>query len=489
MPNDDTSYYADLNPDNEEENRVRGLLREAGLIEPNPTPPKPSDFPFEFPATFEVAESEPDYYLRLVGSDQEHTIDKHPVLDPGDEVTFFEHGGKARLSVSKKTHSNEQFDAEGYGEFLDEEVFEDGSPNHADLNYQDYLWDILSEGHESDDRTGTGTVKSFGHQMRFDLQEGFPLLTSKTIDFENVARELLWFLRGRTNVWHLLKNDVHIWTGNAYARYKRTTEFWNEVNEADHEVLTQDDFEKAIKECDHPSSLADHYENFAGLWGDLGEIYGARWRDAGGFDQIENLVEQLQDSPDSRRLRVDAWKPSVHMKGAPDEDEAALPPCHYGFQCFTRELSADERVSWLQENDPHPTLDDPTFIPGKERHRWLDDRNVPRRALSLKWNQRSVDSFLGLPYNIASYGLLTHLLAHRTGMVPEEVIFSGGDCHVYQDHLEQVEELLSRTPRPELPQLKIGREEPPEDMGDYQFEDLSIQDYHPHPKIEAPLAV
>lgn len=410
---------------------------------------------------------------------------------------------------------NGDFDSEGYGDFLDEEVFEDGSPNHADLNYQDYLWDILSEGHESGDRTGTGTIKSFGHQMRFDLTEGFPLLTSKTIDFENVARELLWFLRGQTNIWHLLKNDVGIWTGNAYARYKKAIEFAQKVSgfpdphEKDPEMLKKDEFEQQILED----------EEFAETWGDLGPIYGKQWRRFGEpdsehvmgrdeelsfiedrqVDQIARLVDGLQTHPDTRRHIVDAWDPAVHgIEGKTEAEDVGLSPCHYGFQCFTRELSYEERYELWQESTstenlsfalskPPPGVSDEEAV--EDRHELFEEEGIPRRALSLMWNQRSVDSFLGLPYNIASYALLTHLLAHRVNMVPEEVIFSGGDCHIYKNHLEQVEELLSRTPRAELPQLKIGREQAPDDMGDYQFEDFSIEGYDPRPNIEAPLAV
>jgi thymidylate synthase len=309
-------------------------------------------------------------------------------------------------------------------------------PNHVDRQFQEHLQIILDEGHESDDRTGSGTLKYFGRQMRFDLQEGFPLLTTKAVHFPSIARELLWFLRGRTNIWHLLQDGVSIWTGDAYRRYKQETM---------HNPFGKEAFERRVAAGE---KLSDN--QFAQHWGDLGEIYGARWRNAGGFDQIENLVRQLQDSPDSRRLRVDAWKPSVHMKGAPDEDEATLPPCHCSFQVFTRE------------------------------------RPDGNRGLSLKWTQRSVDSFLGLPFNIASYALLTHMLAQQTNMVAEEVIFQGGDCHLYKPHLDQAREQISRVGRSELPTLNLPKE-PPADLKSYHADDITVENYDPHPAIGASL--
>jgi len=284
--------------------------------------------------------------------------------------------------------------------------------------YLRYLQHILDTGTQKDDRTGTGTLAVFGYQMRFDLQNGFPLVTTKKVHLKSIIHELLWFLRGETNIRPLVQQGVRIWTDWPLRRY----------NEARPEApLSQAAFEERI--------VAD--ATFAEQWGDLGPVYGKQWRDFNGADQLAALVAQLQQKPHSRRHLVSAWNP-------PEVDAQALPPCHYAFQCFVN-----------------------------------DGR------LSLMWQQRSVDSFLGLPFNIASYGLLTHMLAQQTGYDVGELIFSGGDCHIYLNHLEQVRKQLSRTPRPR-PTLHLRKAAT---LFDYQFEDITIEGYEPHGAIRAPVAV
>lgn len=227
--------------------------------------------------------------------------------------------------------------------------------------YLDYLRDILDHGTEHADRTGTGTLRVFGRQLRFDLTEGFPLLTTKRVWMRGVTEELLWFLRGETNIQSLVQAGVSIWTDWPLERYC----------EATGEDLSQEAFEERIAEDDE----------FAEKWGDLGPVYGKQWRDFEGpeqrVDQIERLVENLREQPHSRRHVVSAWHPA-------QVEETALPPCHYAFQCFVNE-----------------------------------------GRLSLMWQQRSVDSFLGLPFNMASYALLTHILAQQANLRPYELIFSG----------------------------------------------------------------
>lgn len=261
--------------------------------------------------------------------------------------------------------------------------------------YLDYLRHILENGVEKEDRTGTGTRSVFGYQMRFDLQDGFPLVTTKKLHVRSILHELLWFLSGDTNIRYLQENRVTIW------------------------------------------------DEWADEKGDLGPVYGKQWRHWEGrngvvVDQIARLVDQIKTSPDSRRLMVTAWNPA-------EIGGMALPPCHYGFQCY-----------------------------------------VAQGRLSLMWNQRSVDSFLGLPFNIASYAFLTHMLAQQCGLEVGELIFSGGDCHIYRNHMEQVEEQLSREPYP-LPRLVIHRKPP--SIFDYQYEDFEVVDYQSHPAIKAPVAV
>ena len=287
--------------------------------------------------------------------------------------------------------------------------------------YLNYLQDILDHGTEHADRTGTGTLRVFGRQLRFDLTEGFPLLTTKRVWMRGVTEELLWFLRGDTNIQPLVQADVSIWTDWPLERYREETD----------DEITQEAFEKRIAENDA----------FAEQWGDLGPVYGKQWRDFEGperrVDQIARLIEGLREDPHSRRHVVSAWHPA-------QIDDTALPPCHYAFQCFVN-----------------------------------DGR------LSLLWQQRSVDSFLGLPFNIASYALLTHILAQQADLVPEELIFSGGDCHIYKNHIEQVEEQLSRTPYAR-PTLHLRERDA---IDAYTTDDVTIEDYEHHPALTAPIAV
>jgi len=291
--------------------------------------------------------------------------------------------------------------------------------------YLDYLQDILENGTRHEDRTGTGTIRVFGRQLRFDLQEGFPLLTTKRVWMRGVTEELLWFLRGETNIQSLVQAGVSIWTDWPLKRYRKETG----------SDIVQEDFETRIAEDDA----------FAEQWGELGPVYGKQWRDFEGprrrVDQIKRLVEGLRNRPHSRRHLVSAWHPA-------QIEEMALPPCHYGFQCVVEGEPAD----------------------GK---------------LSLMWQQRSVDSFLGLPFNIASYALLTHMLAQQADLTPHELIFSGGDCHIYQNHCQQVEEQLTRTPR-DLPTVHLRKRN---SIFDYTSEDVHVEDYEHHPAIEAPIAV
>ena len=293
--------------------------------------------------------------------------------------------------------------------------------------YLAYLRDLLDHGTRKKDRTGTGTLAVFGRQLRFDLAEGFPLVTTKRVHLKSVVHELLWFLQGGTNIRPLVQEGVHIWTDWPLARWAEDagrdlppvgTEGYREERGA---------FEQRIVED----------EDFAARWGDLGPVYGKQWRDFGGVDQLAGLVEDLRQKPHSRRLLVSAWNP-------PAVPHQALPPCHYAFQCYV----ADGR-------------------------------------LSLMWQQRSVDSFLGLPFNIASYALLTHMLAQQTDLKPGELIFSGGDCHLYLNHLDVAREQVERTPRP-LPTLHLR---PAPSLFDYTYDDVRVEGYEPHPALRAPVAV
>ena len=300
--------------------------------------------------------------------------------------------------------------------------------NSLDLRYQGILQDILLEGKEKGDRTGTGTISVFGKQIRHDMSEGFPLLTTKKMAVKTMMTELKWFLKGDTNIKYLVDNNCHIWDGDAYKAYCKA-----HPSEYHDDMFTQKEFIQHIKED----------ESFASSWGKLGPIYGKQWREwspvageinKGGKDQIKELIKNIKENPDSRRLMVSAW--NVGELG-----EVVLPPCHYGFQCYV--------------ND------------GK---------------LSLMWNQRSVDTFLGLPFNIASYGTLLLLLCEETNLKPGELIGNLGDTHLYKNHIEQAEEQRLRSSFT-LPTIKLSNVDILNGEWDYE-----IEGYKYHPTIKAPLS-
>jgi thymidylate synthase len=322
--------------------------------------------------------------------------------------------------------------------------------NKLDKQYKDLLQTILDYGVEKQDRTGTGTKSIFGYTIRHNMKDGFPLLTTKKMPWKIIVTELLWFLRGDTNIKYLVDNNCHIWDGDAYKNYCKIAE---SIEEPDYNVhvddpnqnctrlMTMEEFIDKIKTDDE----------FAKKWGELGPVYGKQWRNWGkknvvnydlenvkssdkfkvmdlirdggdyskydvkvtyqnnSIDQIANLINDLKTNPDSRRLMVTAWNPS-------DLPNQVLPPCHYGFQVYTRPTTREEKI----------------VNPGKYR------------ALSLMWNQRSVDTFLGLPFNIASYGLLLTILAKEVNMVPDQLIGNLGDTHLYLNHIEQAKEQIGR---------------------------------------------
>jgi len=317
--------------------------------------------------------------------------------------------------------------------------------NTLDKQYTDLLATILEHGVEKKDRTGTGTISVFGRQIRHDMKEGFPLLTTKKMPFKTIVTELIWFLCGDTNIKYLVDNNCHIWNGDAYKNYLK----WAGKNH-----LTIEEFIEKIKTD----------SDFAGVYGELGPIYGKQWRKWGGLqdltdddkpiylDQIQNLINDLKTNPDSRRLMVNAWNVG-------ELDQMVLPPCHYGFQVYTRELSTVERMEYYgkhyMKEDEAKSFDDLLKVD-------YDGLNIPTRAISLMWNQRSVDTFLGLPFNIASYGLLLMMLADEVNMVPEELIGNLGDVHLYTNHIEQAKEQIGRKytheERTELLKQAMGEE-------------------------------
>jgi thymidylate synthase len=321
--------------------------------------------------------------------------------------------------------------------------------NKLDKLYTDLLQDILDNGVSKSDRTGTGTISVFGRQIRHNMKDGFPLLTTKKMPFKTITTELLWFLRGDTNIKFLLDNDCHIWNGDAWKNYlKKTKKYIGCCPECVEGYENEEEWEfddKCICGTEKVSNILSQEEfinkiktnrMFAFEWGELGPIYGAQWRRwfPGGIDQIANLIHDLKTNPDSRRLMVNAWNVG-------ELDSMVLPPCHYGFQVYTRELSVVERMEYygkhFMKETESKTFDELCQID-------YDKLNIPTRAISLMWNQRSVDTFLGLPFNIASYGLLLEIIAKAVNMVPDELIGNLGDTHLYLNHIEQAKEQIGR---------------------------------------------
>ena len=370
--------------------------------------------------------------------------------------------------------------------------------NNLDRQYTELLQDILDNGVKKTDRTGTGTISVFGRQIRHKMSEGFPLLTTKKMAWKTMVTELLWFLRGDTNIKYLVDNGCHIWDGDAYKNYL-------------HKVIRDKDIVRYLKSYSmdtngvptiEPYSKDEFIERikndneFAKRWGELGPIYGAQWRRWGewatidepkiiikqGIDQIANLINELKTNPDSRRLMVNAWNVG-------ELDQMVLPPCHYGFQVYTRELNLDERID-IYNGSRVPMNRSSDYF-----HEHMDSYGIPRRAISLMWNQRSVDTFLGLPFNIASYGLLLTILAKEVNMVPDQLIGNLGDTHLYLNHIEQAKEQIGREPF-ELPTLKHMKTDEfykslSEDTSLFTHlnpTDFQLENYQSHPSIKAPLS-
>ena len=350
--------------------------------------------------------------------------------------------------------------------------------NTLDKKYQELLQDILDNGVTKMDRTGTGTLSVFSRQIRHKMSEGFPLLTTKKMYFKGIVTELLWFLRGDTNIKYLVDNDCHIWDGDAYKNWVLKN------SEPDQYWLTQEEFINKIKTD----------PEFAKTWGELGKIYGRQWRSWGTgetvtvghngqhtllgekvIDQIANLINDLKTNPDSRRLMVSAWNVG-------ELDSMTLPPCHYGFQVYTRELSIEERKSIYEtENTNGIEVENNHWLESK-----LKTRNIPTRAISLMFNMRSNDVPLGLPFNLASYGLLLEILAKEVIMVPDELIVSLGDAHIYVNQIDGVKDQLTREPY-KLPTLVMVTN-PELKFDEYVYNNFKLVNYQSHPTIKIPLS-
>ncbi len=295
--------------------------------------------------------------------------------------------------------------------------------------YLDLMQYVLDNGTKKEDRTGTGTLSVFGRQMRFNLEEGFPLLTTKRVHHKAIIHELIWFIRGDTNIKYLVENDIKIWNEWPFQKYLQTNNLEQEYPKY------SDAWQKKLLE------FIDQIKKdpvFAQKWGDLGPVYGKQWRNFNGVDQLKNIIERIKTKPHDRRLIITAWNPA-------EVDNMALPPCHCLFQFYVN----DEK-------------------------------------LSCQLYQRSCDIFLGVPFNIASYALLTMMVAQATNLKPGDFIWTGGDIHLYLNHLNQVKEQLSREPKP-LPIINLNPRV--KSLFDFKYEDFELNNYNPHPAIKAPVSV
>lgn len=316
--------------------------------------------------------------------------------------------------------------------------------NPFDQAYHTLCEEILSTGQSKDDRTKTGTLSKFGHQLRFNLKEGFPLLTTKKVSFKLIATELIWFIRGDTNLRYLLQYNNNIWNEWAFEKYVNSNDYTGpDMTNFGHRALEDpkfNDIYQAEMSLFKQKILND--DDFMQQYGDLGNVYGKQWRnwigpDGQQIDQLKNLIEGIRENPNSRRHIVSAWNPA-------EIDTMALPPCHTLFQFY------------VQDN-----------------------------TLSCQLYQRSADIFLGVPFNIASYSLLTHLIAKECSLEVGEFIHTFGDAHIYSNHVDAIQTQLSRKSY-QPPTLKINTDK---SIFDIEYEDLEIINYQSHPMIKAPIAV
>lgn len=341
----------------------------------------------------------------------------------------------------------------------------------VDEVYHKLLHDIVVNGDIKNDRTGTGTISVFGRQIRFNMDDGFPMLTTKKMFVKGIITELLWFLNGETNIKPLVEQGNMIWVGDAYKKYTHYHNNHPTIHSNRFDILSKSDFIEKIK--------IDN--SFANEWGELGPIYGKQWvdwngtEDEKGINQIQNVIDTLKNSPTSRRIMVNAWNPS-------DLSEMTLPPCHYGFEFNTSELSLFERKEICLKTKGIEL--DNGVASDEHSHNNFDKLGIPKYKLSLMWHQRSVDTFLGLPFNITSYAFLLHMVAQQVNMVPNELIGSLGDTHIYTNHVTQVNQILKREPM-ELPILELNKSK---SIFDYTYDDFKIVGYESHPPIKAPLS-
>lgn len=359
---------------------------------------------------------------------------------------------------------------------------------------------ILDKGVTKSDRTGTGTKSVFGYQIRHDMSEGFPLLTTKKMHLKSMLHELLWFLAGNDNVSYLINNGVNIWNEWPFQRY---------FNEHAPDELYEMGATAFLRKCKEDPEFAEMHKaftmeifiqrmksdsTFAKDYGDTGRIYGKQWIDFRSWEgeheammtrsvnQIAEMVKLLKTNPDSRRMLVSAWN-------AADVEGMLLPPCYYAFQLYTTELTTEERLHILSELGITTFVDTyKTIYTGKNIKEALTEFGVPERKLSMMWQIRSVDTFLGMPFDMAEHGLLLMMFAHVANMVPDELIMTSGDTHLYLNHLEAARTQLERYPY-RLPTMRINRGV--RDIFDFKYDDFELVGYdgYCHPAIKAEISI
>lgn len=353
-----------------------------------------------------------------------------------------------------------------------------GLNNHVDEQYLKLVNEIIEHGEEKNTRAGK-THSLFSRQMRFNLKEGLPMLTTKKVFSKGVIHELLWFLKGDTNIKYLVDNGVHIWDDDAYRYYLEwLRNKWKNEKDCNEEPRSKEEFIEGVKNEEIVYGLpfvcsTGSVYRYPFKLGDLGPVYGKQWTDWSGHNQIQEVIDKLKTNPDDRRLIVSAWN-------VEDIPEMALPPCHFCCQFYTKKMTLEERQKWIKEKRGEDV---------GENVELLDEWNVPTRKLSCVWHQRSCDEILGFSFNLLSYSTLTHMIAQCVNMDVDEIIFDGGDCHVYDNQIEIYEkEQKNRNPHMyALPTLKLNPNI--KNIFDFKYEDIKIVGYESYPAIKYPLSV
>ena len=358
-----------------------------------------------------------------------------------------------------------------------------GENNNVDNQYLNLVNEIIEHGEVKDTRAGK-TRSLFGKQLRFNLKEGLPMLTTKKMFSKGVIHELLWFIKGDTNIKYLIDNGVHIWDDDAYRYFLDIREkAYGPVNVESETVISKEEFLEGVKQ-------QIRWEDIGYTWGDLNKVYGYQWTKWGGHNQIEEVIETLKKNPDDRRMIISAW----NVEDIPD---MALPPCHFCCQFYTKKMTEEERWNYfethmLKEDNEEGRYN--LFVSRGENYlkgslvAYLDRMNVPSRKLSCMWNMRSCDCGLGIPFNILSYSILTHMIAQCVNMDVDELIFNGGDVHVYENHIEHLKEQTKRNPHLyALPTLKLNTKI--KNINNFTYDDIKIEGYKSYSAIKMPLSV